>query len=70
MDMKYIIMIILIGIFSFTLISYAEEKNNDNNTMMQEEKTDKIVKDFFHNIDKTIKDSTKKIADDIKTLNK
>ena len=49
---------------------YAENAKSDNKTMSQEEKTDKVVNDFFNNIEKTLVDSTKKFANEIKSLNK
>ena len=41
-----------------------------NETISQEEKTDKMINDFFNNIEKVIVDSTKKVADEIKNLDK
>lgn len=68
--MKKTAVIILVSIMAFVGTVYAENKKNDNKTMSQEEKTDKIVSDFINNIEKTLEDSTKKVADEIKSLNK
>lgn len=68
--MKKIAVIMLVSIMAFTGTVYAENKKHDNKTMLQEEKTDKVVNDFFNNIEKTLEDSTKKVADEIKSLNK
>lgn len=68
--MKKTAVIILVSIMAFAGTVYAENKKNDNKTMSQEEKTDKIVSDFINNIEKTLEDSTKKVADEIKSLNK
>lgn len=63
--MKKVAVIILVNIFTFAGIIYAEEKS-DNKTISQEEKTDKAVNDFFKNMEKAIIDSTKKVADELK----
>lgn len=68
--MKKAAVIILVSIMAFTGTVYAKNKKSDNKTMSQEEKTDKVVNDFFNNIEKTLEDSTKKVADEIKSLNK
>lgn len=68
--MKKTAVIILVSIMAFAGTVYAENKKNDNKTMSQEEKTDKMVSDFINNIEKTLEDSTKKVADEIKSLNK
>lgn len=68
--MKKIAVIMLVSIMAFTGSVYAESAKKDNKTMSQEEKTDKVVNDFFNNIEKTLEDSTKKVADEIKSLNK
>lgn len=65
-----IAVVILINIMTFAGTVYAEDEKSDNKTISQEEKTDKIVNDFFYNIEKTLIDSTKKVADEIKSLNK
>lgn len=65
-----IAVVILINIMTFAGTVYAEDEKSDNKTISQEEKTDKIVNDFFNNIEKTLIDSTKKVADEIKSLNK
>lgn len=65
-----IAVVILISIMTFAGTVYAEDEKSDNKTISQEEKTDKIVNDFFNNIEKTLIDSTKKVADEIKSLNK
>lgn len=38
--------------------------------LCRRKKTDKVVNDFFNNIEKTLEGSTKKAADEIKSLNK
>ena len=68
--MKKIAVIILVSIMAFTGSVYAESAKSDNKTMSQEEKTDEFFKNFINTIDKTAKDSTNKIADEIKSLNK
>ena len=68
--MKKIAVIMLVSIMVFTGSVYAESAKSDNKTMSQEEKTDKVVNDFFNNIEKTLEDSTKKVTDEIKSLNK
>lgn len=68
--MKKTAVIILVSIMAFAGTVYAENKKHDNKTMPQEEKTDNVVNDFFNNIEKTLEDSTKKVADEIKSLNK
>lgn len=68
--MKKIAVIMLVSIMAFTGSVYAESAKSDNKTMSQEEKTDKVVNDFFNNIEKTLEDSTKKVSDEIKSLNK
>lgn len=68
--MKKTAVIILVSIMAFAGTVYAENKKHDNKTMPQEEKTDKMVSDFINNIEKTLEDSTKKVADEIKSLNK
>lgn len=68
--MKKAAVIILVSIMAFTGSVYAESAKSDNRTMSQEEKTDKVVNDFFNNIEKTLEGSTKKAADEIKSLNK
>lgn len=68
--MKKTAVILLISIMAFTGTLYAKDEKSDNETMSQEEKTDKVVNDFFNNIEKTLEDSTKKVADEIKSLNK
>lgn len=68
--MKKTAVILLIIIMAFTGTLYAKDEKSDNKTMSQEEKTDKVVNDFFNNIEKTLEDSTKKVADEIKSLNK
>ncbi|MDT3693422.1 MAG: hypothetical protein ROM03_03335 [Mucispirillum sp.] len=68
--MKKTAVIILVSIMAFAGTVYAENEKSDNKTMSQEEKTDKVVNDFFNNIEKTLEDSTKKVADEIKSLNK
>lgn len=68
--MKKIAVIMLVSIMAFTGSVYAESAKSDNKTMSQEEKTDKVVNDFFNNIEKTLEDSTKKVTDEIKSLNK
>ena len=67
--MKKIAVIMLVSIMAFTGLVYAESAKSDNKTVSQEEKTDKVVNDFFNNIEKTLEDSTKKVADEIKSLN-
>jgi len=68
--MKKIAVIMLVSIMAFTGSVYAESAKSDNKTMSQEEKTDEFFKNFINTIDKTAKDSTNKIADEIKSLNK
>lgn len=68
--MREIAVIMLANIMVFAGSVYAENAKSDNKTMSQEEKTDKVVNDFFNNIEKTLEDSTKKVADEIKSLNK
>ncbi len=68
--MRKIVVIMLVSIMTSAGSVYAENAKSDNKTMSQEEKTDKVVNDFFNNIEKTLVDSTKKFADEIKTLNK
>lgn len=68
--MKKTAVIILVSFMAFAGTVYAENKKHDNKTMSQEEKTDKMVSDFINNIEKTLEDSTKKVADEIKSLNK
>lgn len=68
--MREIAVIMLVNIMVFAGSVYAENAKSDNKTMLQEEKTDKVVNDFFNNIEKTLVDSTKKVADEIKSLNK
>lgn len=68
--MKKNAVIMLVSIMAFTGSVYAESAKSDNRTMSQEEKTDKVVNDFFNNIEKTLEGSTKKAADEIKSLNK
>lgn len=68
--MKKIIVILIISVMSFAGVVYAKGEKSDNKTMTQEEKTDKMVNDFISNIEKTLEDSTKKVADEIKSLNK
>lgn len=68
--MKKTAVIILVSIMAFAGTVYAENKKHDNKTMPQEEKTDNVVNDFFNNIEKTLEDSTKKVADEIKSLNR
>lgn len=68
--MREIAVIMLVNIMVFAGSVYAENAKSDNKTMSQEEKTDKVVNDFFNNIEKTLVDSTKKVADEIKSLNK
>lgn len=68
--MREIAVIMLVSIMSFAGLVYAENTKSDNKTMSQEEKTDKVVNDFFNSIEKTLVDSTKKVADEIKSLNK
>ena len=54
--MKKIIVILIISVMSFAGVVYAKGEKSDNKTMTQEEKTDKNY--------------TKKVADEIKSLNK
>lgn len=68
--MKKTAVIILVSFMAFAGTVYAENEKSDNKTMSQEEKTDKMVSDFINNIEKTLEDSTKKVADEIKSLNK
>ena len=68
--MKKIAVIMLVSIMAFTGSVYAVSAKSDNKTMLQEEKTDKVVNDFFNNKEKTLEDSTKKVADEIKSPNK
>ena len=68
--MKKAAVIILVSFMAFAGTVYAESAKSDNKTISQEEKTDKVVNDFFNNIEKTLEDSTKKVADEIKSLNK
>ena len=68
--MKKAAVIILVSFMAFAGSVYAKNEKKDNKTMSQEEKTDKVVNDFFNNIEKTLEDSTKKVADEIKSLNK
>lgn len=68
--MKKTAVIILVSIMAFTGSVYAESAKSDNKTISQEEKTDEFFKNFINTIDKTAKDSTNKIADEIKSLNK
>ena len=58
--MKKTAVIMLVSIMAFTGSVYAESAKSDNKTMSQEEKTDKVVNDFFNNIEKTLEDPTKK----------
>ncbi len=60
--MKKITVIILIIFIAFAGTVYAEDDKSDNETISQEEKTDKMINDFFNNIEKAIVDSTKKGA--------
>ncbi len=68
--MRKIVVIMLVSIMASAGSVYAENAKSDNKTMSQEEKTDKVVNDFFNNIEKTLVDSTKKFANEIKSLNK
>ncbi len=68
--MKKITVIILIIFIAFAGTVYTEDDKSDNETISQEEKTDKMINDFFNNIEKVIVDSTKKVADEIKNLDK
>ncbi len=68
--MKKITVIILIIFIAFAGTVYAEDDKSDNETISQEEKTDKMINDFFFYIEKAIVDSTKKVADEIKNLDK
>lgn len=68
--MKKAAVIILVSFMAFTGSVYAESAKKDNKTISQEEKTDEFFKNFINTIDKTAKDSTNKIADEIKSLNK
>lgn len=68
--MKKIMLIALISIMAYTGIVYAENAKSDNKTISQEEKTDAFFKNIVNTIDKTAKDSTEKVADEIKSLNK
>lgn len=68
--MKKIAVIMLVSIMAFTGSVYAESAKSDNKTMSQEEKTDAFFKNIVNTIDKTAKDSTEKVADEIKSLNK
>lgn len=68
--MKKAAVIILVSIMAYTGTVYAENEKKDNKTISQEEKTDEFFKNFINTIDKTAKDSTNKIADEIKSLNK
>lgn len=68
--MKKTAVIILVSIMAFAGTVYAESAKSDNKTISQEEKTDEFFKNFINTIDKTAKDSTNKIADEIKSLNK
>lgn len=68
--MRKIAVIMLVSIMIFAGTVYAEDEKSDNKTLSQEEQIDKMFNDFFKNIEKTIVDSTKKVADEIKSLNK
>lgn len=68
--MKKTAVIILVSIMAFAGTVYAKNEKSDNKTISQEEKTDEFFKNFINTIDKTAKDSTNKIADEIKSLNK
>ena len=68
--MKKTAVIILVSIMAFAGTVYAKNEKKDNKTISQEEKTDEFFKNFINTIDKTAKDSTNKIADEIKSLNK
>lgn len=68
--MRKIAVIMLVSIMTFAGMVYAEDEKSDNETISQEEQTDKMFNDFFNNIEKTLVDSTKKVADEIKSLNK
>lgn len=67
--MKKVLLIMLV-LFSFAGLAFAENNKNDNKTAAQEEKTDEFFKNFINTIDKTAKDSTEKLADEIKSLGK
>ena len=67
--MKKVLLIMLV-LFSFAGLTFAENNKNDNKTAAQEEKTDEFFKNFINTIDKTAKDSTEKLADEIKSLGK
>ena len=68
--MKKITVIIFLIFIAFAGTVCAEDDKSDNETISQEEKTDKMINDFFNNIEKVIVDSTKKVADEIKNLDK
>lgn len=68
--MKKAAVIILVSFMAFAGTVYAKNEKKDNKTISQEEKTDEFFKNFINTIDKTAKDSTNKIADEIKSLNK
>ena len=67
--MKKVLLTVLV-LFSFAGLTFAANNKSDNQTMSQEVKTDKFFKNFINTIDKTAKDSTNKIADEIKSLGK
>lgn len=67
--MKKVLLAVLV-LFSFAGFVFAENNKSDNKTISQEEKTDEFFKNFINTIDKTAKDSTNKIADEIKSLGK
>lgn len=67
--MKKVLLAVLV-LFSFAGLVFAENNKSDNKTISQEEKTDEFFKNFINTIDKTAKDSTNKIADEIKSLGK
>lgn len=67
--MKKVLLTVLV-LFSFAGLAFAENNKSDNQTISQEEKTDEFFKNFINTIDKTAKDSTNKIADEIKSLGK
>lgn len=68
--MKKAAVIILVSFMAFAGTVYVKNEKKDNKTISQEEKTDEFFKNFINTIDKTAKDSTNKIADEIKSLNK
>lgn len=67
--MKKVLLAVLV-LFSFAGLTFAENNKSDNKSISQEEKTDEFFKNFINTIDKTAKDSTNKIADEIKSLGK